>query len=160
MQHTGCVSSLRDSYIFQRSNLLFNFDALAQGSDFKSIEMTPVAFFWCGQDSKDQAPASQQTECLPQTIWAIEDQVKNFNSITRPSSELTFSPLDAAGGIGSHLALVIYIFVVFIWCSDTKKWFRSKWDRLALHQCLCHVTPRVLHEPMFKIYATILTKQE
>ena len=47
-----------------------------------------------------------------QTHWAIEDQAKNLNSTARPYDQRAFSPLDPTVSWLSHLALVIYIFVV------------------------------------------------
>ena len=48
-----------------------------------------------------------------QTDWAIEDQAKNLNSTARPYDQRAFSPLDPTVSWLSHLALAIYIFVVF-----------------------------------------------
>ena len=47
-----------------------------------------------------------------QTDWAIEDQAKNLNSTARPYDQQAFSPPDPTAIWHSHLALVIYIFVV------------------------------------------------
>ena len=47
-----------------------------------------------------------------QTHWTIEDQAKNLNSTARPYDQRPFSPLDPTVSWLSHLALVIYIFVV------------------------------------------------
>ena len=47
-----------------------------------------------------------------QTDWAIEDQAKNLNSTARPYDQRAFSPLNPTVSWLSHLALVIYIFVV------------------------------------------------
>ena len=47
-----------------------------------------------------------------QTNWAIEDQAKNLNSTARPYDQRAFSPLDPTVIWFSHLAQVIYIFVV------------------------------------------------
>ena len=46
------------------------------------------------------------------TDWAIEDQAKNLNSTARPYDQRAFSPLDPTVSWFSHLAPVIYIFVV------------------------------------------------
>ena len=48
-----------------------------------------------------------------QTDSAIEDQAKNLNSTARPYDQRAFSPLDPTVSWLSHLALAIYIFVVF-----------------------------------------------
>ena len=55
--------------------------------------------------------ASRLNACW-QTDWAIEDQAKNLNSTARPYDQRAFSPLDPTVSWLSHLALVIYIFVV------------------------------------------------
>ena len=47
-----------------------------------------------------------------QTDWAIEDQAKNLNSSARPYGQWPFSPLDPTASWLSHLARVIYMFVV------------------------------------------------
>ena len=47
-----------------------------------------------------------------QANWAIEGQAKNLNSTARPYDEWAFSPLDFTAVWLSHLALVIYMFVV------------------------------------------------
>ena len=47
-----------------------------------------------------------------QTDWAIKDQAKNLNSKARPYDQRAFSPLDPNVSWLSHLAMVIYIFVV------------------------------------------------
>ena len=47
-----------------------------------------------------------------QTDWAIEDQAKNLNSTARPYDQRAFSQLDPTAVCHSHLALVIYMFVV------------------------------------------------
>ena len=47
-----------------------------------------------------------------QTDWAIEDEAKNLNSTARPYDQRAFSPLGPTVSWLSHLALVIYIFVV------------------------------------------------
>ena len=51
-----------------------------------------------------------------QTDWAIEDQAKNLNSTARPYDQRAFSPLVSSPTASwlSHLALVIYMFVVII----------------------------------------------
>ena len=56
--------------------------------------------------------ASRLNACW-QTDWAIEDQAKNLNSTARPYDQGAFSPLDPTVSWHSHLALAIYIFVVF-----------------------------------------------
>ena len=55
--------------------------------------------------------ASRLNACW-QTDWAIEDQAKNLNSTARPYDQQAFSPLDPTASWLSHLALVIYMFVV------------------------------------------------
>ena len=96
-------------YIF----VVVNFDALAEASDIK-IKRRQVVFLCWMQDLNpgSQTPNRQQTECLWQTDWAIEDQAKNFNSTARPYDQRAFSPLDPTVSWLSHLALAIYIFVV------------------------------------------------
>ena len=47
-----------------------------------------------------------------QTDWAIEDQAKNLNSTACPYDQRAFSPLGPTVSWLSHLALVIYMFVV------------------------------------------------
>ena len=47
-----------------------------------------------------------------QTDWAIKDQTNNLNSTASPYDEWAFSPLDFTADWLSHLALVIYMFVV------------------------------------------------
>ena len=56
--------------------------------------------------------ASRLNACW-QTDWAIEDQAKNLNSTAHPYDQRAFSPLDPTVSWLSHLALAIYIFVVF-----------------------------------------------
>ena len=55
--------------------------------------------------------ASRLNACW-QTDWAIEDQAKNLNSTARPYDQQAFSPLDLTASWLSHLALVVYMFVV------------------------------------------------
>ena len=55
--------------------------------------------------------ASRLNVCW-QAGWAIDDQAKNSNSTARPYDQQVFSPLDLAASWLSHLALVIYMFVV------------------------------------------------
>ena len=55
--------------------------------------------------------ASRLNACW-QTDWAIEDQAKKLNSTARPYDQQAFSPLDLIASWLSHLALVIYMFVV------------------------------------------------
>ena len=56
--------------------------------------------------------ASRLNACW-QTDWAIEDQaLKNLNSTACPYDQQAFSPLDLTASLLSHLALMIYIFVV------------------------------------------------
>ena len=47
-----------------------------------------------------------------QTNWAMEDQAENLNKIDRRYDQRAISPLDPTVGWISHLALVIYMFVV------------------------------------------------
>ena len=47
------------------------------------------------------------------TDWAIEDQAKYLNSTARPYDQRTFCPLDLTAGWLLHLALTIYMVVVF-----------------------------------------------
>ena len=55
----------------------------------------------------DRMPARSKTD------RGIKDQVKNLHSIARPHDEGAFGPLDTTAGIGSPLALAIYIIIVF-----------------------------------------------
>ena len=55
--------------------------------------------------------ASRLNACW-ETDWAIEDQAWNLNSTARPCDQQAFSPLDLTASWLSHLALVIYMFVV------------------------------------------------
>ena len=96
-------------YIF----VVVNFDALAQASDIQ-IERRQVVFL-CWMQDYTRGPRHQNASRLNarwQTHWAIEDQAKNLNSTARPHDQGAFSPLDPTVSWLSHLALVIYIFVV------------------------------------------------
>ena len=97
-------------YIF----VVVNFDALAQASDFR-IERRQVVFLCRMQDSNPgglwNLIFSRLNACW-QTDWAIEDQAKNLNSTAHPHDQQAFSPPDPTAIWHSHLALVIYIFVV------------------------------------------------
>ena len=55
--------------------------------------------------------ASRLNACW-QTDWAIEDQIKNLNSTARPYDQQAFSPFDLTASWLSHMAFVIYMFVV------------------------------------------------
>ena len=91
-----------------------NFDALAQASDFR-IERRQVVFLCWEQDSNPGGlwnPIFSRPNACWQTDWAIEDQAKNLNWTARPYDQQAFSPPDPTAIWHSHLALVIYIFVV------------------------------------------------
>ena len=98
-------------------NVIFvvvNFDALAQASDFR-IERRQVVFLCWMQDTNAEGlwnPIFSRLNASWQTDWAIEDQAKNLNSTARPYDQQAFSPPDPTAIWHSHLALVIYIFVV------------------------------------------------
>ena len=98
-------------YIF----VVVNFDALAQASDIR-IERRQVVFLCWRQDSNPEGLrhlfASRLNACW-QTDWAIEDHAKNLNSTARPYDQQAFSPPDPTAIWHSHLALAIYIFVVY-----------------------------------------------
>ena len=94
--------------------VVVNFDALAQASDFR-IERRQVVFLCWMQDSNPEGlwnPISSRLNACWQTDWAIEDQAKNLNSTASPYDQQAFSPPDPTAIWHSHLALVIYIFVV------------------------------------------------
>ena len=59
-------------------------------------------------------PLSSRLNARSQTVWAIEDQAKNLDSIARPYDERAFSVLHTTTGWLSHLVLAIYMFVLFI----------------------------------------------
>ena len=66
--------------------VVVNFDALAQASDFQ-IERRQVVFLCWMHDSKLGSLRHQIASRLnahSQTDWAIDDEVKNLNSIARP----------------------------------------------------------------------------
>ena len=72
------------------------FNARAQASDFQ-IERGQVAFLCWLQHSNFENMRHQIPHRLnapSQIDWAIEDQVKNLNSVARPYDEWAFSPLD------------------------------------------------------------------
>ena len=106
----ACMHACMHAYIF----VVVNFDALAQGSDFR-IERRQVVFLCWMQDSNPKGLwnliFSWLNACW-QTDWAIEDQAKNLNSTARPYDQQAFSPPDPTAICHSHLALTIYIFVV------------------------------------------------
>ena len=94
--------------------VVVNFDALAQASDFRMERRQVVLLCWM-QDSKLGSLRHQFASRLnahSQTDWAIEDQAENLHSIACPYDEWAFSPLDFNADWLSHLALVIYMFVV------------------------------------------------
>ena len=56
--------------------------------------------------------ASRLNACW-QTDWAIGNQAKKLNSTAHPYDQQAFSPNNLTASLLSHLALVIYMFVVF-----------------------------------------------
>ena len=64
-----------------------------------------------------------------ESIWAIENQVKNLNLTACPYGEWAFSPLDFTAVWLLHLALAIYMFVVnfdaLAQASDPSLWSAS-----------------------------------
>ena len=92
--------------------VVLNLDALAQAIDFQ-IERRQVVFLCLMQNSNQGLWnwISSRLNARWQTNWVIEDQSKNLNSIARPYDQPAFSPLDSTSWL-SHLALVIYMFVV------------------------------------------------
>ena len=91
--------------------VVVNFDALAQSSDFQ-IERREVAFLCWMQDSNQGLwnRISSRLNTHWQTYWAIEDEVKNWNSIARPYDQRAFSLCYPTAGWLSHQALALYIF--------------------------------------------------
>ena len=118
-------------YIF----VVDSFDALTQASDFRIARRQVVFLCWM-QDSKLGSLRHQIASRLnahSQTDWAIEDQTKkSLNSIARPYDEWVFNPLDFTGNWLSHLALAIYMFVVFnfVALAQASDFFESKGDTL------------------------------
>ena len=96
-------------YIF----VVVNFDARAQASDIQ-IERRQVVFLCWMQDLNpgSQTQMASRLNARWQIYWAIKDQAKNLNSTGRPYDQRAFSPLDPTVSWLSHLALMIYIFVV------------------------------------------------
>ena len=93
--------------------VVFNFDALAQASDFR-IERKQVVFLCWMQDSNPEGlwnAISSRLNARWQTDRAIEDQAKNLNSTARPYDQRTCSPPDPTAIWHSHLALAIYMLV-------------------------------------------------
>ena len=91
-----------------------NFDALAQGGDFRIERRQFVSLCWM-QDSNPEGSLERISRWLNahrQTYWAIEDQAKNLNSTARSYDQRAFSPLDPTAVWHSHMALAIYTFVV------------------------------------------------
>ena len=107
-----CFTSRNDiKYMF----VVVNFNALAQASDFR-IERKQVVFLCWMQDSNSEGlwnRISSRLNARWQTDWAIEDQAKNLNSTAHPYDQWAFSPLDPTAVCHSHLALAIYMLLVF-----------------------------------------------
>ena len=98
-------------YIF----VVFNFDTLAQASDFR-IERRQVVFPCWMQNSNPEGlwnPISSRLYDCRQPDWAIEDEAKNLNSTAHPYDQQAFSPPDPTAIWHLQLALAINIFVVF-----------------------------------------------
>ena len=96
--------------------VVVNCEALAQAGGFL-IERRQVVFLCWMQDSNPEDLCnliSSRPNARRQTDWAIEDQAKNLNSTARPYDQRAFSPLDPIASWHSHLALVIYMFVIII----------------------------------------------
>ena len=90
-----------------------NFEALAQASDFRIERRSCLTLLNAGfETGKSETPNRRQTECPHTNRLSYRGSSKNLNSTGRPYDEWAFSLLDFTADWLSHLALVIYMFVV------------------------------------------------
>ena len=113
IQHT--YKYIQHTYIHTYMFAAVNFDALAQARDIR-IDRRQVFVLCSMQDSSpgSQTPNRWQTECpvTNRLSYRRSGWKDNLNSTARPYDQRAFSPLDPAASWLSHLALVIYLFVV------------------------------------------------
>ena len=105
--------------------VVVNFDALAQSSDFRTQRV-----------SETQSPGNWMPTDKPTELSRIK--LKNLNSTSRPYDQQAFSPPDPPAIWRLHLALAIYIFVVYTYLLSliSMLWhrqaiFESKGDKLS-----------------------------
>ena len=95
-------------------SIVVHFDALAQASDFR-IERRQVLFHCWIQNSnpESQTPNRQQSECRLTNRMSYRGSSENLNYIVRPYDQRAFSPLNPTAVWISHLALAIYMSIVY-----------------------------------------------